>query len=268
MRRHRIAAYLAAGALLAAISPRDALASIRKCENPTLLALDEGRLFETVRLVLPPRVQPVLADRCRWSDSAFAWITTKKITDADGVTRWWISSCARDRVHWTCDPAVLQQEFEARFIIADIAHHVKISFDRETSPAIAKTLVSQALESYVSPTPPFPYAGRRQVKNRSGEFCGMVTPCPPGMRQSMSPSTRTEGRRRRCGSVISCRRTTPRSASNCRSAPGKSRSHAGSFGSPETRMRSVGRISQRPAPERWRVRHGRLTASGATMRGL
>jgi hypothetical protein len=157
MAHQRIATLLAAGALLAIIFPPAALASIRKCENPSLLAEDEARLFEAVRLVLPQGAQPLLGDRCQWSDSAFAWIMTKKISDADGVTRWWISSCARDRHRWTCEPAVLQQEFEARFVVADIAHHVKISFDRETSLAMAKTLVSQALESYASPTPPFPY---------------------------------------------------------------------------------------------------------------
>jgi hypothetical protein len=180
MMRQRIAAYLAVGALLAVLSPRAALASIRQCENPSLLAEDEGRLFETVRLVLPPRVQPMLADRCRWPGSAFAWITTKKMTDASGVTRWWLSSCARDRYRWTCEPAVLQQEFEARFMIADITHHVKISFDRETSPAIAKTLVSQALESYASPTPPFPYCRERQGQESKWGVLRDGHPLPAG----------------------------------------------------------------------------------------
>jgi hypothetical protein len=180
MTRHRIAVCLAGGALLAAISPRVAPASIRKCENPSLLTEDQARLFEAVRLALPPGVQPMLGDRCRWSDSAFAWITTKKITDTNGVTRWWISSCARDRHRWTCDPAVLQQEFEARFIVADVAHHVKISFDRETSQAIAKTLVSQALESYASPTPPFPYCRETQGQESRWGILRDGHPLPAG----------------------------------------------------------------------------------------
>jgi hypothetical protein len=180
MTAHRIAALLAASALLAVVSPRAALASIRKCENPSLLAEDEARLFEAVRLVLPPRVQPVLGDRCRWPDSAFAWITTKKITDTNEVTRWWLSSCARDRYRWTCEPAVLQQEFEAHFIVADIAHHVKISFDRETSPAIAKTLVSRALESYASPTPPFAYCRETQGQESKWGILRDGHPLPAG----------------------------------------------------------------------------------------
>jgi hypothetical protein len=180
MTRLRIAAYLAAGALLVVTSPRNALASIRKCDNPTLLAEDERQLFEIVKLVLPPQAQPMLADRCRWSDSAFAWITTKKNTDVNGVTRWWISSCARDRYRWTCEPAVLQQQFEARFIIADVAHQVKISFDRETSPAMAKTLVSQALESYASPTPPLPYCRDTQGQESKWGVSRDDHPLPTG----------------------------------------------------------------------------------------
>jgi hypothetical protein len=155
-RNMNIRIVLLAGAMLAFMSPGNTLASIRKCENPTLLVEDEKQLFEAAKLVLPTQTQPMLADRCRWSESAFAWITTKKNTDANGVVRWWISSCARDRYRWTCEPAMLQQLVVASFVVADIAHQVKISFDRQTRPAVAKALVSRALESYASATPPFP----------------------------------------------------------------------------------------------------------------
>jgi hypothetical protein len=157
----RFVARSAFGALLAAaaISPREAAASIHNCEHPSLLAEDEVRLFAAVRVVLPPHLEPMLADRCRWSDSAFAWITTAKVTEQSGVTHWWMSSCARDVYRWTCDPAVFQQQFETSFVAGDLPRNVKISFGAKTDLPTARRLASEALALYANSTPTIPYCG-------------------------------------------------------------------------------------------------------------
>jgi hypothetical protein len=159
MKYCRIAPYLAGGALcaLAAVSPRDALASIRKCENPSLLPEDQARLMLAAKAVLPPRLEPTLGDRCQWSDSAFAWITTVKVTAANGVTHWWNSSCSRDQWRWTCEPAVFQQQFETSVFAGDMPRRLKINFDAGTDLPTVKLLTSEALQLYASATAPIRY---------------------------------------------------------------------------------------------------------------
>ena len=157
----RIAAYSTAGALMsvAVFAPRDAMASIHNCQNPTLLADDEARLIAVVRTVLPQHIEPMMADRCRWSDSAFAWVTTAMVTEANGVTHWWMSSCARDRVRWTCDAAVFHEQFETSLVVGGAPQHARINFDAQTNLATARRVASEALEIYANSTAPIPYCG-------------------------------------------------------------------------------------------------------------
>jgi hypothetical protein len=155
----RIAAYFAACALLctAAISPRDAAAKIHNCEHATLLPEDGERLYLVARRVLPAHHELMLAERCRWSDSAFAWVTTARVTGENGVAQWWMASCSRDARNWTCNPGVLHQEVEKSFDAGGESRHVRISFDGATSLEMADSLAAQALDSYVKPTARLPY---------------------------------------------------------------------------------------------------------------
>jgi hypothetical protein len=182
MKYGRIAVHLAFGALLsmAAAAPRDALASIRKCENPSLLPDDEGRLILVARAVLPPHLEPMMADRCRWSDSAFAWITTAKVTEGNGVTHWWISSCSRDRWRWTCERAVFQEQLETSVFAGGMPRHVKISFGAETDFATVKLLTSEALELYANSTAPIPYCGSIQSQESRWPVLRESHPLPTG----------------------------------------------------------------------------------------
>ncbi len=160
----RIAAYLFACALfcVAAVSPRDAVARIHNCENASLTTEDGERLFLVARRVLPAHHELMLAERCRWSDSAFAWVTTARVTGENGVAQWWMASCSRDARNWTCNPGVLHQEIEKFFDVGGESRLVRISFDGETSLGMADSLAAQALESYVKPTAPLPYCSRMQ----------------------------------------------------------------------------------------------------------
>jgi len=157
----RIAAYLAASALfaVAVISPREAVARIHNCEHASLLPEDGERLYLVARRVLPAHQDLMLAERCRWSDSAFAWVTTAKVVAKNGVAQWWMASCSRDARNWTCEPGVFHQEIETSFDVGGVSRHVRISFDGDTSLETAKSLSSQALESYVKATATLPYCG-------------------------------------------------------------------------------------------------------------
>jgi hypothetical protein len=155
----RAAAYFAAGALLvvAALSPREATAKIHNCEQTSLLPEDGERLYVVARHVLPAHQELRLAERCRWSDSAFAWVTTATVIGENGVAQWWMASCSRDSRHWTCEPGMLYQEIKTSVAVEGVARHVRISFDGATSLETAERLASDALASYVKPTPTLPY---------------------------------------------------------------------------------------------------------------
>ena len=155
----RFTEYLAAGALfaVAVISPHEAVARIHNCENESLLPEDGGRLFLVARRVLPAHQELRLAERCRWSNSAFAWVTTARVTRENGVAQWWMASCSRDARNWTCEPGVLHQEIETSFDIGGVSRHVRISFDGESSLETAERLASEALEIYIKPTATLPY---------------------------------------------------------------------------------------------------------------
>jgi hypothetical protein len=155
----RIAAYFAATAFLSigVISPRDAVARIHNCEHASLLPEDAERLAMVAGHVLPAHQELMLAERCRWSDSAFAWVTTARVTGANGVAQWWMASCTRDKRNWTCDPGVFHQEIEKSVDAGGVSRQVKISFDGETSLETAESLASEALKIYVQTTATLPY---------------------------------------------------------------------------------------------------------------
>ncbi len=157
----RIAGYLVASALfaVAAISPREAMARIHNCAHPYLLPEDGERLYLVARRVLPAHHELMLAERCRWSDSAFAWVTTARVIGENGVAQWWMASCSRDARNWTCEPGVFHQEIEMSFDVGGISRHVRISFDGETRLDSAESLSLQALEIYIKPTATLPYCG-------------------------------------------------------------------------------------------------------------
>jgi hypothetical protein len=152
--------------------PRDAAAKpIQPCENPSLLRADEKRVIAAARGVLPPDLQPIVSRPCRWPESAFALITTEKISDESGVAHWWVSSCYRDTRRWTCRPARFAQEIDTRLVVDGISRRVKVSFDGETSLEIARELAFQALTIYAKPAPPLPYCwGIQGQEPRWGVF--------------------------------------------------------------------------------------------------
>jgi len=182
MKYREIAAYLAVGALFSmlAVAPRNALASIRNCENPSLLPDDQERLILAARAVLPPHLEPMLADRCRWSASAFAWITTAKVTEASGVVHWWISSCSRDEWRWMCERPAFQEQFETSVFAGGMPRHLKISFDAQTDLATVKLLTSEAVQLYANSTAPIPYCGGTQVKESKWLLLRESRPLPTG----------------------------------------------------------------------------------------
>jgi hypothetical protein len=158
----RVAIPIAAIALFVflVIEPRDAAAKqTSKCVNPSLLRADEKRLVAAARGVLPPDLEPLVSGQCRWAESAFARITTEKTTEDDGITHWWISSCSRDARDWTCRPAKFEEEIETHLVVGIAPIHVKIRFDEDMTPQVAKALASQALTIYANPSPPLPYCG-------------------------------------------------------------------------------------------------------------
>jgi hypothetical protein len=160
----RIPAYLAAGALLsiAAIWPREAVARIRNCEQTSLLPDDVARLYWVARRVLPAQHELMLAERCRWSDSAFAWVTTARVTGENGAAQWWMASCSRGARNWTCEPGVLHQEIETGIDAGAASRRVRINFDGDTSLEIAERVSSEALEIYAKQTATVPYCGGTQ----------------------------------------------------------------------------------------------------------
>lgn len=182
MKYRAIAAYLAGGALFSilACAPHDASASIRKCENPSLLHDDEERLIAAARAVLPPHLEPTIADRCRWSDSAFAWIATAKVTEASGVTHWWASNCSRDEWRWTCERAAFQEQFETSVFADGMPRHLKINFDADTNLATVKLLSSEALQLYANSTAPIPYCSGMQGQEARWALVREGRPLPTG----------------------------------------------------------------------------------------
>ncbi|HME39169.1 MAG TPA: hypothetical protein VKG63_09425 [Steroidobacteraceae bacterium] len=157
--RSRVPVIFAAGALCAAaaLSPREATAKIRNCEQASLSREDGERLYAVARHVLPAHQELRLAERCRWSDSAFAWVTTATVIGENGVAQWWMASCSRDARRWTCEPGALHQEIKTSVDVGGVSRHVRISFDGATSLAAAERLASNALASYVKPTPTLPH---------------------------------------------------------------------------------------------------------------
>jgi len=141
----------------AVISPREAVARIHNCEHASLLPVDGERLYLVARRVLPAHRELMLAERCRWSDSAFAWVTTARVTAENGVAQWWTASCSRDARNWTCDPAVFHQQIEKSVDVGGVSRQVKLLFDGETSLETAENLASEALQIYAKPTAPLPY---------------------------------------------------------------------------------------------------------------
>jgi len=167
----RVAVCMAASALLALalIAPRDAPAKpVGKCENPSLLRADEKRLIAMARRVLPSHSEPLVSGQCRRPDSAIALVATEKVSEGNGVTNWYVSSCSRDTRQWACDPAVFQQEIETRLVVGGISRRVKISFDGETSLEVAKSLTSQALAIYSNPAPSLAYC--RGIKGQESRW--------------------------------------------------------------------------------------------------
>jgi hypothetical protein len=154
-----MAGFFAIGALFAAaaLSSREAVARIHHCEHASLLPDDGERLYLVARRVLPAHQELMLAERCRWSDSAFAWVTTARVTGVNGVSQWWMASCSRDARKWTCDAGVFHQEIETSVDVDGVSRHVRISFDGQTTLETAERLASEALASYVKPTATLPY---------------------------------------------------------------------------------------------------------------
>src|SRR5277367_2835244 len=165
MAARRIAAYFVAGALfsVAAMLPRAAGARIHNCEHASLLPEDTERLAQVAQHVLPPHHEIMLAERCRWSDSAFAWVTTSRVIGENGVAQWWMASCSRDARNWACEPAVLHQEIEKSLDVGGVPRQVKIRFDGETNIDTVVSLTSEALKLYVSTTT-LPYCSESEAQ--------------------------------------------------------------------------------------------------------
>lgn len=154
MATRRIAVYFVAGALLSmtAMLPRAAVARIHNCEHASLLPEDAERLAQVAQHVLPPHREIMLAERCRRSDSAFAWVTTAKVIGENGVAQWWMASCSRDARNWACEPGVLHQEIEKSIDVGGVSRQVKIRFDGETNIETVENLTSEAVKIYVGTT--------------------------------------------------------------------------------------------------------------------
>ncbi len=182
---HRFAAYLAAGTLfsVAAIWPREAMARIRNCEQTSLLPDDVGRLYWVARRVLPAQHELMLAERCRWPDSAFAWVTTARVTGENGVAQWWMASCSRGAHNWTCEPGVLHQEIETDIDVGGASRRVRISFDGDTSLEMAERLSYQALEIYTKQTAAVAYCGGIQDQEPRWRILRESHPLPTATEQ-------------------------------------------------------------------------------------
>ena len=208
MATRRIAVYFVAGALLSmtAMLPRAAVARIHNCEHASLLPEDAERLAQVAQHVLPPHREIMLAERCRRSDSAFAWVTTAKVIGENGVAQWWMASCSRDARNWACEPGVLHQEIEKSIDVGGVSRQVKIRFDGETNIETVENLTSEAVKIYVGTTG-LPFARKLKVKKRRRAIRGRVTRCLDRAKKSKSPSV---GRRIGFGwgSVASCVRAT------------------------------------------------------------
>jgi hypothetical protein len=154
MAARRIAAYFVASALfpVAFMLPHAAVARIHNCEQASLLPEDAQRLAQVAQHVLPPHREIMLAERCRWSDSAFAWVTTARVIGENGVAQWWMASCSRDAHNWTCEPGVLHQEIEKSLDVGSTSRQVKIRFEGETNIDTVESLTSEALRIYVGTT--------------------------------------------------------------------------------------------------------------------
>ncbi len=176
----RISAWSAAGVLfaVAAISPHTAVASIYKCEHPSLLPEDGERLYLVARHVLPAHQELRLAERCRWPDSAFAWVTTAKVIGEDGVAQWWMASCSRDARNWTCEPGEFHQEIQTSVDAGGVNRRVRISFDKSTGLETAERLSSQALDIYAKPTATLPYCLGIQAQESRWRAVREIHPLP------------------------------------------------------------------------------------------
>jgi len=165
----RVAAHVAASALfsLAAIAPRGAMARIHNCEHASLLPEDAERLALVAKHVLPANSELMLAERCRWADSAFAWVTTARVVAGNGVAQWWMASCSRDARNWTCDSGVLHQEIEKDIDVEGLSRQVKIRFGAETSLETAESLSSEALRIYVKASESLPRCSGTQGEESS-----------------------------------------------------------------------------------------------------
>jgi hypothetical protein len=157
----RIGVFLAAGTLLtaAALSPRDAVAHIGRCNSPSLLPGDEERVTAAARRILPPDIDPVVSNRCVLPNGAYAQISSAKVPDSAGVKHWWVADCHRELGDWSCDPAASKQEVERRLVIDGMARQVAITIDTGTPIDAAQSLVTRALGLYLSPGSILPYCG-------------------------------------------------------------------------------------------------------------
>jgi hypothetical protein len=179
MAARRIAGYFVAGALFSAavMLPRPVVARIHNCEHASLLPEDTERLAQVAQHVLPPHQEIMLAERCRWSDSAFAWVTTARVIGENGVAQWWMASCSRDARNWACEPGVLHQEIEKRLEIGGVSRQVKIRFDGETNIDTAETLTSEALKIYLGTTT-LPYCSEAGVQESTSRDPRKSHPLP------------------------------------------------------------------------------------------
>jgi hypothetical protein len=141
------------------IAPRTASAKIHNCENTSLLTEDTERLARVAKRVLPPHQEMRLAERCRWADSAFAWVTTPTVTAENGVSQWWMASCSRDARNWSCEPAVLHREIDQAIEVHGGSRRIKLGFDAGTSLETAERVASEALKIYLEPSPTVPPCG-------------------------------------------------------------------------------------------------------------
>ena len=156
-----------------------------------------GDFFWLPGLVPPAHQELRLAERCRWSNSAFAWVTTARANRENGVAQWWLASCSRGARNWTCEPGVLHQETETGIDVGGASRHVRISFDGESSLETAERLASEAPEDLHCQTATLPYcSGIQGVKSRGGVFCGKATRCqrPPRRFTSQSAETKSGSR--------------------------------------------------------------------------
>jgi hypothetical protein len=191
-----IAVCMVAGALftVAIIAPRAAVGRIRNCEHASLLPKDSERLALVAGRVLPAHQELMLAERCRWSYSAFAWVTTARVTAENGVAQWWMASCSRDARNWTCEPGVFHQEIEKSVDVEGVSRQVKIRFDAETNLETAEILASKALQIYVKTTATLPYCSGVQGQESRWRVLRDSHPLPtPGEDVHISVSREKDG---------------------------------------------------------------------------